>query len=920
MKPGLTPEQWRVLSPYLDQLLLLEPADRDAWLHELRPREPCMAEQLAALLEEHHALSEEGFLEFGPEFPEPEARRGEELGAYRLVEPIGVGGMGTVWLAERGDGRFDRQVAVKFPNVSLRGHAEERFRREGNIIARLAHPHIAQLIDAGLTDTGRPYLVLEHVRGEPIDEYCNARSLGIEARLRLFLDVLAAVAHAHANLVVHRDLKPSNVLVAAEGNVKLLDFGVAKLLEEDIATAQASALTREAGVALTPEFAAPEQFTGGFVTTATDIYALGVLLYSLLTGRHPAGPACSSPADLVRAVVERDATRPSEWVRPPHCEPGDARLKAAERGTTPERLHRRLQGDLDTIVLKALKKEPAERYASASAFADDLRRYLSHEPIAARPDSLHYRATRFVRRNRVPVALCVLASVAVFAGVAATLMQARTASAEREFALRQLARAEAVNELNQFVLSDAAPSGQPFTVTQLLAQAEEIIARQGGDELQRVELMISIGRQYWSHDLNDRARKVLLEARMRAQALADPSTRARAACALASVLARGEDLEEAERLYQEGLAALPNGPQFALDRVFCLQCGSEVARERGAFRDAVARAEKAQRTLHESPFRTDLQELGLLMELAESYRIAGNLHLASTSFEQAAARLGELGRDETEKAGTLFNNWGVALSFLGRPLEAEQVLRRAIAISSDDRGEESVSPMLLVNYSRALRHLGRPAEAADYAGRGFEKGRQVEHQVVMNQAQLELARDYLDQGDYVRAEAMLEEVEPRLRAALPPDHPAFAGLALERSRVIQGNGDLATALAVADQAALVLEASVAAGRTGSEYLPPFLLRRAELRRELGQLEQAADDIERALRIWEDTTPPETASSNLGRAWLALGLVRRSQSRFAEARSAFQTALSQLEFAAGPTHPDSERCRIAIAELVAAHGG
>jgi eukaryotic-like serine/threonine-protein kinase len=917
MKAGLTPELWHTLSPYLDQLLDLEPAARQAWLDELQLKNPGLAEQLAVLLEEHYLLCEEGFLEAGPEFPEPLAAAGETLGTYRLIEPIGIGGMGTVWLAARGDGRFERQVAVKFPNISLRGHAEERFRREGTIVGRLAHPHIAQLIDAGLTDTGRPYLVLEYVKGVPIDEYCNAHLLGVEARLRLFLDVLAAVAHAHANLVVHRDLKPSNVLVTANGDVKLLDFGVAKLLEEEFAAAQATALTREAGVALTPEFAAPEQFTGGFVTTATDIYALGVLLYSLLTGRHPAGTACSSPADLVRAVVERDATRPSEWARPQPSEPEAARQKAAERATTPERLQRRLRGDLDTVVLKALKKDPAERYASAHAFADDLRKYLSHEPIAARPDSLPYRTTRFVRRNRVPVALGVLASVAVLAGVSATLMQARTASAEREFALRQLARAEAVNELNQFVLSDAAPSGQPFTVTELLARAEEIVARQGGGELHRVELMIAIGRQYWSHDLNDRARTVLLEARTRAQGLADPSTSARAACALASVLARGEDLDEAERLYQEGVAALPDGPQFALDRMFCLQCGSEVARDRGVSRDAVARAEEAQRAQRDSPFRTDLQELGLLMELAESYRVAGDLHLASATFRQAATRLSELGRDNTEKAGTLFNNWGVALSFLGQPLEAEQVLRRAIAISSDDRGEEAVSPMLLVNYSRALRHLGRPAEAIDYAARAYEKGQQVEHQVVMNQALLELARDYLDQHDFGQAERMLDEVEPKLRAALPPHHLAFAGLALERSRVIQGHGDLPTALAVADRAALMLEANVPAG---SAFLPPFLLRRAELRQELGHLEEAAEDIERALRIWGDTMPPDTTSSNLGRAWLAFGLLRRTQARFAEARVAFQTALSHFESAAGPAHPDSERCRTAIAELVGAYGG
>ena len=218
------------------------------------------------------------------------ALAGVQVGAYRLVEPIGQGGMGSVWLAERSDGRFQGRAAVKLLNAALVGHAgEERFAREGNILARLAHPQIAHLIDAGVSPVGQPYLVLEHVDGEEIDRYCNSRQLGVDARVRLFLDVLAPVAHAHANLVVHRDLKPSNVLVTADGRVKLLDFGIAKLLEPDGGTGEATLLTREGASVLTPAYAAPEQVTGAPVTTATDVYALGVLLYVLLTGRHPAG-------------------------------------------------------------------------------------------------------------------------------------------------------------------------------------------------------------------------------------------------------------------------------------------------------------------------------------------------------------------------------------------------------------------------------------------------------------------------------------------------------------------------------------------------------------------------------------------------------------------------------------------------------
>jgi eukaryotic-like serine/threonine-protein kinase len=920
MPPGVTPELWQKLSPYLDQLLLLDEAAREPWLTELDKQDPALAKQLKTLLEEHRALAQENFLEHGPEMPDPPAEAGEALGPYCLIEPIGFGGMGTVWLAERSDGRFNRRVAVKFPNVSLSGHAEERFRREGSIVGRLAHPHIAQLIDAGLTHSGRPFLVLEYVEGEPIDQYCDARSLGIRTRIRLFLDVLGAVAHAHANLVVHRDLKPSNVFVTGEGSVKLLDFGVAKLLEEHSGATTATLLTREAGVALTPEFAAPEQLTGGPVTTATDVYALGILLYGLLCGRHPAGAQPSTPAEWMHAVVEREATRPSDLVFAPMDDAAHAAQHASCRSTTPARLQRRLRGDLDTIVLKALKKDPRERYVSVSAFAEDLHRHLAHVPISARPDTLLYIGTRFVQRNRNLVALASLAVLAGVAGGVATLRQAHNTGVERDFALRQLARAEAINELNQFVLSDAAPSGQAFTVNDLLERAEAVVSRQGaGEEIHRVEMLISIGRQYWSHDEHDRSRLVLTEALERASRLADPSTRARAACSLASAMVVGDSPEEAERLFREGLAELPVQPRFILDRVYCLQCGSEVANGRGDARVAVERASDAQRLLATSPFSSEFMRLGVLMALAEAYRNAGQLHLALPAFEQAAALMGQLGRGDTQKAGTLYNNWGISLGFLGRPLESERMLRRAIAISSDHRGEGTVSPMLLVNYARAMRHLGRHEEAADYASRGLAKGRQVGHQVVTNQAQLELGRAYLDLGDIDGARAMLDEVEPRLQNALPAGHVAFAVVLLERSRVAHARGDLGAATELADEAVALTEAAVAKHQVGIEYLAPFLLHRADVLLEGQSVEPAASDVERAVGVWNEAIPPGTTSSNLGRALMTLAGVRQAQQRPDEARTALREALAHLEDAAGPDHPDTERCRIAVSQLTANSG-
>lgn len=398
---ALSPDQWREVSPFLDHALSLPQEQRTEWLRDFRAQRPDLADLLGKLLEEHHALAQEHFLEQEPLRPADDPSiTGEILGAYKLISRIGEGGMGNVWLADRADGRFERQVAVKFLHFALASPgAAERFKREGRILGQLTHPHIAELVDAGVTAKGEPYLVLEYVEGEQIDEYCDERKLGVDARIELFLDVLRAVAHAHANLVVHRDIKPSNVLVSGEGEVKLLDFGIAKLLADDTNSGAATLLTLESGSALTPQFAAPEQVTGEPITTATDVYSLGVLLYVLLTGQHPAGAGPHSPADLVKAITETEPPRPSDAV--------DARDEASarKRGASPEKLRWGLRGDLDLIVGKALKKNPQERYASVAAFGDDLHRYLRHEPVSARPDAVSYRVTKYVRRHRVGVAV-----------------------------------------------------------------------------------------------------------------------------------------------------------------------------------------------------------------------------------------------------------------------------------------------------------------------------------------------------------------------------------------------------------------------------------------------------------------------------------------------------------------------------------
>jgi serine/threonine protein kinase len=489
--PTLSPERWQEVSPYLDQVLSLPESERRGWMESFRVQRPDLAGLLQELLEEHRALTQEEFLEKPPIGPTVgSSRPGLKIGAYTLISPIGEGGMGSVWLAQRSDGRFERKVAIKFLRFSVASPGgAEQFKREGRILGQLTHPHIAELIDAGLTGNGDPYLVIENVDGEGIDEYCDHHKLEVEARIRLFLDVLEAVAHAHANLVVHRDLKPSNVLVTNDGKVKLLDFGIAKLLGDETNPSAATTLTVGGGGGLTPLFAAPEQVTAGTITTATDVYASGLLLYILLTGQHPAGPEPHSPAELVKAIVESEPRRPSEATAT-----AESKSLTQKFGTTSEKLSRQLRGDLDTILAKALKKAPAERYSSATAFADDLRRYLKHEPINARPDTIAYRARKFVRRNRTSVALTTISIALVIGSLSIGLLIAngQRKDAERRFdQVRQLA--------NKFIALDNNIRGLPGSTKvrmQIVSDSLQYLTSLGGDVHGDKDLALEIAYAY----------------------------------------------------------------------------------------------------------------------------------------------------------------------------------------------------------------------------------------------------------------------------------------------------------------------------------------------------------------------------------------------------------------------------------------
>jgi len=432
---------------------------------------------------------------------------GTVVGAYRLTAILGHGGAGTVYLGERADRQYSAQVAVKVvENALLHEEVTKRFQAERQILANLNHPHIARLLDAGETRAGQPFLVMEYVHGEPIDRYCDSRNLSITQRLQLFVKVCAAVQYAHQNLIVHRDLKPGNILVTADGTPKLLDFGIAKLMDASAKTAAELALTRVNDRVLTPEYASPEQILGQNVTTTSDVYALGIVLYELLTGTRPYQVNAVSQLELERSICIMDPARPSVMVdklgnQQATVMPIDIKAVAAARGgASIKRLRAELVGDLDAIVMRALRKEPERRYSSVEQLVDDIKRQLEQQPVLARQGNWLYYTKRFVRRHSLGVGMSSAALLALIGFTVVVSVQKRSIAEQRDLATQQTARAESVSNfmLEVFTASDPFEAqGKQVTAKDLLDKAGQRISGDLNQQPEvRARLLEAIGRSY----------------------------------------------------------------------------------------------------------------------------------------------------------------------------------------------------------------------------------------------------------------------------------------------------------------------------------------------------------------------------------------------------------------------------------------
>ncbi len=825
------PERWQRVRRVLDELWERSQTERSAYLDHVCGSDRALRTEIESYLaaaERAHPILDVPLEEVAPPPPveasaagatEP-AAEGTVVGPYRVLRVLGRGGMSVVYLAERADGEFQQQVALKLGGrLSDIDSVRRGFLRERQILANLQHENIARLYDGGVTSDGQPYFAMERVVGEPITTYCDRRCLGVRSRIALFGSVLEAVQYAHRNLVVHRDLKPSNILVTGDGTVKLLDFGIAKIIAE--APAEGTPPPTR-WLALTPEYAAPEQVLDGPITTATDVYTLGVVLYELLVGRRPFEFEARSLRELERTTRLMDPERPSLAVSTSPRIRGNERAPsdptsgdvAAARGTDAERLARELSGDLDNIVLKALRTDPAERYVSVEAFGRDLRRYLQDLPVHARSPTIRYRVVKFVRRNRAGVLVAAGLAALLGAGTATTTWQARVASSEAERARDVL---EALVGLFEAFDPDLSGESSP-TARRLLDQTTEGLVEEleGQPEVQ-AEMLMVLGEVYRKLGMSDRALPLVRRSGTIRRALHGPDHIDVAASMNeeSRLLYLAGEYEEAERVVREALAtrqrrlgdvhadvatSLDNLGEIrrvrgdiaeaetltraALQmRLAVLDPGDQaigwslnnlavILREKGQYEEA-ERLFRVAVEVHQRALGSDHSDVTIAMQnLANTLRLRGQLddalELQRVVLDRLVRRYGE----GHPMAMTGLNNLAGMLLVAGDLDGAEAAFRQVVSLWSE-RGEErhpnAVSS--LNNLAVVLRSRGDYEEAAELSARILEIWREElgpDHPLValgLNN----LAAVHLDRGTPAMARPLLEEAS-RIVQALPPEH------------------------------------------------------------------------------------------------------------------------------------------------------
>ncbi|MFW6078585.1 MAG: tetratricopeptide repeat protein [Gemmatimonadota bacterium] len=825
---------------------------------------------------------------------------GARIGAYRIVRELGRGGMGTVFLAERADGQFEHRVALKLVRRAFAAAAAadddgaRRFVEERRILASLNHPAIARLYDGGVTDVGSPYFVMEYVEGVRIDRYADRRGLGVEDRLRLFLQVCDAVQYAHRSLVVHRDLKPSNILVTEDGTVKLLDFGIAKVLEAgegadgtdrpDGAAAPVPAAaggdrgrrgavdagTRTGLRPMTPAYASPEQVRGEPVSTASDVYALGALLYALLTGRSPHRITGRSARDVERAVLEDTPAPPSVAV----TESGEDADRA--------RLARRLRGDLDAIVLEALRKEPERRYGTVERLAADVRRHLAGLPVTARADSRLYRIRKFVRRHRVAVGTAALFVLALAGFSAVTAAQASWIRVQAEELAVERDRAEEVSDFLVEIFGASDPGqarGDTITALALLERAAERIERELADQpRRRADLLAVMGRVYRNLGRYDRAEPLVASALALRRETVGPG-----------------HPDVAESLNDLGVLAIYRGRPDEAERL-------------------IREALELHRAADDEPgeaLATTLNNLGGVLHQR------GELDAAEPFYREAVEIRRRLLGDEHPDLATNLENLGGLVEQRGDPAGADTLYRAALEIRRRALGDDHPDVARSLNSLGALEiRRGRPSDGVPYLREAVEIGRRVlgsEHPSLAQWLN-NLAAAHERAGDLDVAEPLYRESLAMKRALLGEDHPSVATSLNNLGLILRARGDL-------DEAEPLLTRSLEVRRTvyGDRHptVATALNNLGALAADRGRLAEAESYYRDALALREALLPdthPNVATSALG-----LGTVLLDRGEPTAAEPLLRRAVEIRRTAFDPGHWRTADAEVALGAALSALG-
>jgi len=854
-------EHWRQLEIFFNAAMDADPLQRGELLDRFCGEHPTLCEEARDLLrssEETWGFLDDPLREAAQHITSSPELTGQEIGAYRIVHLLGEGGMGRVYLADRADDLYQQQVAIKLVQTGAGRYRDLllRFSAERRILANLVHPCIARLLDAGITPDGLPYLVMEYVEGIPIDLFAAEHRLSINQRLELFRDVCSAVEYAHRNLVVHRDIKPANILVTAVGSPKLLDFGIAKLLQSHEVSGEFP--TRETERLMTPEYASPEQVRGQAITTSTDVYALGGLLFTLLTGRPPLRIQSSDPLEVARVICEQEATRPSLALRQ-HAEPS-------------HNSREKLSGDLDRIVLKALRKEPEKRYASVADLSEDVRRYLEGYPLQAGSNAWSYRTYKFIHRHWIGVTTTVLMILAILGFSVGMAVLARRAREERANAIQQQHKAEQEAEFLSGLFQAATPDaerGKTITARDVLDLSAARIHRELNSEPEvRAAMLNSVGNSYLALGLYDEAQPLLEEAYSLRKS-GDPTlSLAESAASLADARRDQGQFGAEETLLREALGlrrTLAGTNRLLLADTLsnlgeCLYLQSRTKEAEPVLREAVAQSPKDTQVLAGAE-----NYLALVLENTGSFEEAAKLLRSATDISAHNS-----GTDSTDYLTALHNLAG-ALSDLGNLAAAESAERQVLAIRERVSGKEHPDTIYSLN---------------------------------------NLGWILLEKGDWVAAEPYLKRAVELNRKQLGDKHPRMAVSLNNWARVLQAKGDYAEAERIYLQSLALLEENHQADSWPAAKIEANLSALQLDRRRYTDAERYARQALELRRKLGGDENPDVASSLID-----AGLAQAFQGDLTGAEQNMRLALEIRKRIFNPSHPRVLAAQVRLGEVL-----